>query len=178
MKKHHILIGTSITLALAILFTVGVFAFFRITSTVNRHIGTNSTDEAGRVPISAFADLFSYSVSPHYNNDSEVSTADTRHTLYLTADVTLENNIFISSDVHIDLNGHTLYLNGHTLTLTHAYHGTAVVSNGKIAPYNEADTPVAGKVVFDTPHAKVTLDRVKSSSLMMQSRSRKFEYWV
>lgn len=160
MKKHHILIGTSITLALAILFTVGVFAFFRITSTVNRHIGTNSTDEAGRVPISAFADLFSYSVSPHYNNDSEVSTADTRHTLYLTADVTLENNIFISSDVHIDLNGHTLYLNGHTLTLTHAYHGTAVVSNGKIAPYNEADTPVAGKVVFDTPHAKVTLDRV------------------
>ena len=160
MNKRRILIGALITLVLAALLTVGVFAFFRITATQERGIGTSSADEAGRVPIASFADLFEYSRSPHYNDDSEVSAADTRHTLYLTADVKLASNIFISSDVHIDLNGHTLALNGYTLTLTHAYHGTAVLSNGTVAPFNDDETPRAGKIVFDTPHARVTLDRL------------------
>ena len=140
--------------AFALLTTLGVFAYFKIVKSQNGDIGV-SAEDSSVIEISSFSDLFAYSVNPTYNDSGAVSGADARHTLVLTDDITLTTNVFIGTDCHIDLSGHTLNLNGYTLTVTHAYHGTTVLSGGDIAPYNE-DGTVAGKIIFDTPYSVVT----------------------
>jgi hypothetical protein len=158
MKKKRLLAVISIALIISVLTTVGALAYFRITKSADKDIGVSANAD-GRIEISSFNDLYTYSVNPNYNDPSQTSPDSARHTLYFTADVTLTTNVFITSDCHIDLAGHKLNLGGHTLTVTHAYSGTTVLSGGTVNPY-DIDGEAAGKIVFDTPESVVTLDGV------------------
>ena len=158
MKRNKLLAAISIALIVSVLTTVGVLAYFGIKKSIDKDIGVAANDD-GRIEISSFEELFAYSVNPTYNDPSKTSSESARHTLYFTADVTLTANVFITSDCHIDLGGHALNLGGHTLTVTHAYSGTTVLSGGTVNPY-DIDGETAGKIVFDTPKSVVTLDGV------------------
>lgn len=159
MNKRRLTAAVAISLAFLMLTAVGVFAYFRITKSLDKDIGVGA-DDTGRVEIASFSDLFAYSVNPTYNDPSSSSGDAARHTLYLTADIKLDEHIFIGSDCHIDLGGKTLDLNGHTMTISHAYTGTTVISGGTVDPYDDSDTAVAGALVIDTPSSTVTLDGV------------------
>ena len=146
------------------LIAIGVFAYFRITAEDDGELGVSSEDE--RVEIRSFSALMQFADAGVHNDGSPASDADMRKTLVLTEDIRLEANVFITADCHIDLGGNTLSLNGHTLTLTHGYHGSTVISGGTVLPYSEAGTdsdgneipPVQGKLVFDLPHSEAILD--------------------
>ena len=158
MKKKKLLLAITVALIISVLTAIGTLAYFRITKSADKDIGVSANAD-GRIEISSFNDLFTYSVNPNYNDPSQTSPDSARHTLYFTSDITLTANVFITSDCHIDLAGHTLNLGGHTLTVTHAYSGTTVLSGGTVTPY-DTDGNAAGKIVFDTPSSLVTVDGV------------------
>ncbi len=164
--KRRIFIAAAVALALVLASAIGVFAYFTAIVNADKTFGVDSADTT--VEIGSYAQLYQYSASTVYNDGAGASTAENRVTLKLTADIALADDIFISKDVHIDLDGHTLDLNGKTLTLTHGYSGSTVISDGTVDLYSEetkaADgtvTPAApGMLVFDTPSSKVVIDGV------------------
>lgn len=164
--KRRISIAATVALALVLASAIGVFAYFTAAVNADKAFGVDSADTT--VEIGSYAQLYQYSASTVYNDGAGASTAENRVTLKLTADIALGDDIFISKDVHLDLGGHTLDLNGKTLTLTHGYSGSTVISGGTVDLYSEekkaADgtvTPAApGMLVFDTPSSEVVIDGV------------------
>jgi len=167
----------SIAVIIAILASVlsaGVFAFFKIIKNGTGELGTSSSESF--YDISSYSELVLMSAPYKHNDSSSVSDSSQRHVLRLTKDITLGADLFIESDVSIDLGGHTLYLDGYTLTFTHSYHGSTVISNGNIALYREGYTDssdnyvpaVSGNVVFDLINSTPVIDRVNFLDDSMQ----------
>lgn len=164
--KRRIFIAAAVALALVLASAIGVFAYFTAIVNADKTFGVDSSDTT--VEIGSYAQMYQYSASTVYNDRAGASTAENRVTLKLTADIALGDDIFISKDVHIDLDGHTIDLNGKTLTLTHGYSGSTVISGGTVDLYSEekkaADgtvTPASpGMLVFDTPNSTVVIDGI------------------
>ena len=94
-----------------------------------------------------------------FNDNRPVTAAAERLMLKFVFDVTLQNDITLRADCHIDLNGKTLYLAGHSLAISHTYRGTASIKNGTVVvnAQKEGDNLLQtqqGKVYFDTPYAQ------------------------
>ena len=165
-NRKILIVAISLLIALSVM-TLGVFAYFKIINSENR--GFDTASDGTVVEISSFYELYAFSKSEGYNSASSTSELRDRKTLVFTGDITLSSNVFITADCHIDLNGNSLYLNGKTLTFTHGYSGSTVVSDGKIYPYSEAfednmgnqNPEVLGKIVFDLPNSEVVLDSLE-----------------
>lgn len=135
------------------------------------------------IDVSSFSDLWMYSVGSEeetiatsteitgkYNDFSQVSKSTDRKILHLTSDITLDADLTITGDYHIDLGGKTLYLNGHDLAISHTYSGSVIISNGTIVVDEEIETSgetegeeataAQGKIYFDTPYSTPTVDTV------------------
>lgn len=125
------------------------------------------------VEVSSYADLYKYAGGNAdgslFNDGSATTTTAQRIVLKFTKDITLEDNLVVTADCHIDLNGKTLYLNGNYLVLSHAYYGSTIVKNGKIVldkyvektDDNTTTTElVLGKLYFVTPNAAASVEEV------------------
>lgn len=172
--KRLILISVLSVLA-AVCATVGVsFAYFSANNSNTSAVVTaiEGTDLVSKV--SDFGGLYQVTKSSYYNDGEIVSsTSYNRKIVRLTSDITLANDILITADVHIDLNGYALNLNGYTLTIQHAYAGTfllydgSAASSGRIVSYaNSAANAVysAANIVVDTINAVVINNAVIDSN--------------
>lgn len=156
------------------------FAYFSSSSgdetyTIGTEIVSDDDGTSYVVTVSDFSALARVSKSSYYNSSSKVSSSSTydRKVITLSSDITLENDLWITADAYIDLNGNTLDLNGYTLTIQHSYAGTFTVYDGTIKA-NEITTTTTdesgtvtttttynGSVVIDAPNASVLFDSVK-----------------
>lgn len=119
------------------------------------------------VEVGSYDELFAASVGNDgtgiFNDGNPVSQKSDRTVITLTADVTLQNDLTVTADAHLNLNGNTLHLNGNNLAFVHGYHGTVRVYNGTIVVDNipeEGQTANSGKVFFVTPNASAATDGV------------------
>lgn len=168
MKKKAILSIIVLIVAVLQLFlsiTSFVNAFFLTTASVDIEKGESGfqtdddpTDPTGDgiIEINTASGLVKQSADTSGPAAGKISgvTETNRKTLRLTGDITLTQDILVTADCHIDLNGKTINLNGHTLTVSHNYAGTFVISNGTIAVQTD------GKFYIFTPTATVQLDRL------------------
>ena len=167
MKKlHKKWIIPVLSLVAAACLATGTYAYFSHTSeSGNQHISAEITD-GGRVNVSSFEQLFSYSKAEAYNDPDKTSAVGKRMTLTLQNDITLLSDLIVTADCHIDLNAKKLYLAGHSLTISHSYAGSFVISNGAIVPdalsasSDSSEENAFGKIYADVPYADVIFDRV------------------
>ncbi len=128
-KCKTLLISLSVVTVLG-LAVGGTYAYFNYTSSSNAvGIVTNINDETV-VEVASFKELFACTKAEFYDDKSIVSSDDSRKIVKLTDDITLTDELYITADVHIDLNGHTLNLNGNALTFKHGYAGVFAVYDG------------------------------------------------
>ncbi|MFQ9424603.1 MAG: hypothetical protein ACLR3U_11505 [Christensenellaceae bacterium] len=113
MKKlHKKWIIPVLSLVAAACLATGTYAYFSHTSeSGNQHISAEITD-GGRVNVSSFEQLFSYSKAEAYNDPDKTSAVGKRMTLTLQNDITLLSDLIVTADCHIDLNAKKLYLAG------------------------------------------------------------------
>ncbi len=180
MRKKLIILIT-LVVSVVLVTAISAFAYFKLSSdkdiTVN-HSLTNDIKE-----ISSFSDFVKYSKATEYNDHNESSelSNDTaaRRTLKFTADIILHNNVEITTDCNIDLNGYNLYLNGYNLYFNHGYYGTFQFYSsssdvGKIYPkqivinddvISEATDATSGSISINTPHAIVITNNLMVYSI-------------
>jgi len=140
-----------VIISLSLLFVAGisVFAYFMATSSKDVKASTAITDETV-IEIASFDDLYNYSKASTYNDKDIVSNTSNRKILKLTEDiVTLNNDLVITSDVHINLNGKTLDLNDYSLTFKHGYAGVFSIFSGNVLLGENGN----GKITIDLPNA-------------------------
>ena len=147
-----------VIISLSLLFVAGisVFAYFMATSEKDVEGSTAITNET-IIEIASFDDLFNYSKASAYNDKDIVSNKSNRKILKLTEDVvSLNNDLVITSDVHINLNGKTLDLNDHSLTFKHGYTGVFSLFNGNVLVGENGN----GKITIDLPNASFVTNGV------------------
>ena len=141
--KKKIIILTSIIFSLLLVMSVGVFAYFQITSN-EKTININHNFDSDTIEVDDYNDLFNNSVEKKYNDNLDVEELNqaSRKTLKFIDNIVLTDDLFITSNISFDLNGKNLYLNGHNIVFTYNYYGTTeIYSNsefGYIIP-NEVD---------------------------------------
>lgn len=147
-----------VIISLSLLFVAGisVFAYFMATSEKDVKGSTAIANET-IIEIASFDDLFNYSKASSYNDKDIVSNTSNRKILKLTEDVvSLNNDLVITSDVHINLNGKTLNLNDHSLTFKHGYTGVFSLFNGNVLLGDNGN----GKITIDLPNASFVTNGV------------------
>ena len=147
-----------VIISLSLLFVAGisVFAYFMATSEKDVK-GTTAITNETIIEIASFDDLFNYSKASAYNDKDIVSNKSNRKILKLTEDVvSLNNDLVITSDVHINLNGKTLDLNDHSLTFKHGYTGVFSLFNGNVLVGENGN----GKITIDLPNASFVTNGV------------------
>ena len=160
MKKLYKIIIFIVTAILLCVSSVVVLAYY-----VNHDLGqeaTASMDITSDVveEVASFNDLIEKGTTDIYNDYQNVSVYNSnlslnrRVVLKLTSNITLQSDIILSKDIHIDLNGKTLNLNNNVLTLRHGYYGCFELYNGTIERGN------SGKIEVDLIHAGFQTDRL------------------
>lgn len=123
------------------------------------------------VEVGSYAEFYKYACGSNvgglFNDGSQTTDITKRIVFKLVNDITIEDNLVVTANCHIDLNGKTLYLNGNYLALSHAYYGSTVVKNGRIVLDKEVEvaegvTPTAklGKLYFVTPNSTASVENV------------------
>ena len=160
MKKLN-KIGIIISSIFILAFIVGfsVFAYFKLSSNQNVDASTAITTE-NIINIASFDDLFNNSKSGNYNDSNEVYNSENRKILKLTNSIELKNDLIITNDIHLDLNGNQLNLNNKTLTFKHGYNGCFSLYNGTI----EKGSNGLGKIDIDLPNAGFITNSVSYQS--------------
>ena len=136
MKKKLIILISTIV-ALLVVIPTCVFAYFSITSnekTINlNHNFNNDIHE-----VADYYEFVRHSKEKNYNDELDIENYDSqdekntnRKTIKLTQDIVLKANVFITSNISIDLNGYRLYLNGFALTFGYEYYGTTEIYSNK-----------------------------------------------
>ena len=145
-KGRKILISFCLTVIALFSVITATFAYFNISNIgdISGDINVNITVD-NNVEVNDFASLYVACKNDTYNDSNVVSSTSNRKTIKFMDDITLINDLFVSADVHINLNNHTLNLNGYTLTITHGYKGSILIYNGTIDP-----SVNQGKIVIDT----------------------------
>ena len=110
------------------------------------HKPVQSTDRV--LSVSSERDIRFIATDRDFNSINKSSDKTHRKIIRLDADVILTDNLIITSDFNLDLNGYTLNLAGYDFTVRHGYFGDIAVFGGTII-----STPTGGKLVFDTPNA-------------------------
>ncbi len=145
--------------SVALVCSLLVTAYFTFSKTQDETV-TISPD-LQTVEVGDFEELFFATQTGSYNDkNGTASTTTERKTVKLTADITLVADLEITADVHLDLGGFTLALNGHTLTFRHSYHGSVVLSGGNVKCGKSGDNLLVGAVVIDLPNSALLCDNV------------------
>ena len=101
----------SFCLTVIALFSVitATFAYFNISNIgdISGDINVNITID-NNVEVNDFASLYVACKNDTYNDSNVVSSTSNRKTIKFMDDITLINDLFVSADVHINLNNHTL----------------------------------------------------------------------
>ena len=136
--------------------TMAVYAYFK--DSENGLLGNYSVADDGTftVTVGNSAELSAAVRDGAFDSALKVSGATgDRITVKLAADITLYNNIFVTSDCHIDLGGKILYLNGYSVSFTHTYLGNTELRNGIIKTKIPSD-----KIYIDTPNNALIIDGI------------------
>lgn len=145
-KKLILLI--SITSILFLSIGITLFAYFSFNKEQDVSAESGITDE-NVVLIASFDDLFNNSKASSNNDSNKVTNANNRKILRLTSNIDLTNDIIITNDVHLDLNGKTINLNDHELQFKNGYAGTFSMYGGVVS----LGTKGTGKITIDLPYA-------------------------
>ena len=142
-----------------------IYAYFSNSHGEDKRFGIDP--EIERIEVSDFKELFFVTQARNYNDISGAAdiTKKSRKTVTMTKDITFDADLEITADVHLDLGGFNLYLNGHTLTFRHSYHGSIVLSNGNVILSKDKDGKISGAVYADTPNAAVMLSGVQIGTI-------------
>ena len=161
MKKKKVIL--SLIIAFVLLFSgITAYAYFstvkpfshNVSYTVpDNYIQINTLDDFYRE-----IDLYKDNQSTDFNSSSEVSTK--RKTLILNSDLELTADAIITSDCHINLNGHTINLNGKRFNIKNTFDGTIAIFNTAAQKAVITDSVGTNQVVIDTPNACVVIDKV------------------
>ncbi len=163
-------------------FAVSMYAFFTSDSYKSLSGQVSGSDKAtNAIEVSSFHDLWKYSVGGTTftsgettyikgkdNDDEKTSDVANRLVLKFTDDIELASDISFHSDIHLDLNGKTLYLNGYELIISHTYNGNTIISNGGVVvdesltddEQTAGKTAKTGMIYFDIPYSKYYLNGV------------------
>lgn len=162
MKKKAI---TILIISLITLFAssvTAVFAYFYISAESDKQptITVGETNNDYVITVSTETDFLYYVKDGTYNGKDAVSILANanRITVTLGADITLKRNVFVTADVHIDLNGHTLDLNGFDLSYQHTYSGAFALSGGTIDSYDVDGN--GGTIYLEIPNATVITENL------------------
>ena len=167
LKTHKIIVCIALTLVLctgAALLAQALFQAFTgdVDGTVT--VTPPAVGNAVYVSVATEAELIAATKDATYNANNPYSQATTRKIVQLTEDITLNSDLLITLDCHIDLGTHTLDTNGYTVTVFHTYTGAFVIANGKLISSKTVTddqggvTPVNGSLVINTPNAAVLVD--------------------
>lgn len=170
-----------------------VFAFFG-TAQDKDYVGSVGANSA-TVTVDTFEQLLAYGKGGYFNKGGISSPSDSsviqsgeditvsggdRYTIKLGADVTLKDNLFITADCHIDMNGKTINMNGKVITFIHGYEGTTQIFNGTLSGdsvyvYVYYALSV-GKMMFTNVNYKVGLNVSADSSIYTYDISNNQKY--
>lgn len=167
MKKKVLMAFISI-FTVASIISFSVFAYFKLVTSVDEDLTIAPTNNI--IEISTFEEFNANAKAVAYNDGSSVSSSSERITLKLKNDITLDNNLEITRDIHMDINGQRLYLNGYDLAIHHTYFGTfeiydSAVEKGfiqatQVLEEESEATPKVGHLIIHTPNAFVLVKAV------------------
>lgn len=142
-----------------------IYAYFSNSHGEDKSFGIDP--EIERIEVSDFKELFFATQARNYNDISGAAgiTEKSRKAVTMTKDIALDADLEITADIHLDLGGFNLYLNEHTLTFRHSYHGSIVLSNGNVILSKDKDGKISGAVYADTPNAAVMLSGVQIGTI-------------
>lgn len=152
-KAKRIILIFALCILAAAASAAGVFAYFSRASAKTETISTEIAEDGEKAfvaEVNDFDGLYRATKSEYYNDKNILSVIEEndvdRKIVRLGGNITLNNDLYVTADVHIDLNGKMLALNGHTLFVQHGYAGVFSIYNGTMSVNN-------GEVVIDTPNA-------------------------
>ena len=171
MSKKKILIRSMI-ISLFLLCGICAYAYFNKIID-NTHNMSSDLNENSIIVVNnatefyAAVKYYDETANDKYNSNGVISTK--RKTIELAADITFYNDVLVTADCHINLNGHTIDLNGYNLTFKHQFEGVFevysnplnildedenIISTGAIVD-SLTDSTKNGKIIVDTPNAGV-----------------------
>ena len=165
MKRKYVIL--SIVIFVIFLFSgITVYAYFSNNTSFNHNVSYDIPD--GYVQINTLnefyneIDLYKDNLSNDFNDSSLVSK--TRKTLILNVDLTLTADAIVTSDCHINLNGHKLDLNGFKFNIKNTYAGTIAIFSTSVSKSVITDSIGANEIIIDTPNACFIVDNVHVDS--------------
>lgn len=176
MKKR--LISGLILLALTLVLSVGAAfaALYTTQGSTDAQITLPATQSHNVYNVSSADRLFGIAFNEKYNDyaavtDTQIIEYDgqtglpmntsNRIVIRLQEDITLNYDLVINRDVNIDLNGHTLDFNGHSLTVRHAYYGQfALYSSSGTGRLENSDVQRPSALRIQTPFADIFVDEI------------------
>lgn len=169
MKKRKIIIST-ILLIFILVTTISAVAYFKINSNQISISDSRSLD-GDIIEVSSYSDLFNYSKAKSYNDKEIEEKSSSRKTLQFKNDIVLLNNLEITANINIDLNGYYLYLNGKDINFNHSYYGSVQLYSNKVNGYiipeeiiyqndviEAKENGNDGIININTPNAVVTIN--------------------
>lgn len=198
MSKKKIFIS-SVIISLFLLLGICGYAYFIKTIDNTHNISSTLTDNSVVVVKNAteFYEAVQYydeTANDEYNSNEVISSK--RKTIQLADNIKLYNNVLVTADYHINLNGYTIDLNGYNLVFKSQFEGTftvysnpltatddkgTIISTGAIVDSSEGtkttvdgvETIVKGKIIVDTPNACVTFDKtiVSDTAIVVENAS-------
>ena len=152
-KTYKILIA--IVMSIFLFTGVSVFAYYIFFDGGKEASIDLDIEDENVVLVSSYNQLIEAGTNDKYNDYSSVSNSSSRTIIRLDDNITLEGDILLTRDIHLDLNGKTLNLNNKTLTIKNFYSGCFMIYNGTI---NSGSGN--GKIVLDMPNMYYISDSI------------------
>lgn len=151
-KTNKIIVSIALTLVLCTGAALLAQAFFQAfnqnaSGTVTVTPPANTENDNVYIEVDTEAKLIAATKDPQYNASGDQSVTATRKIILLTADVTLNSDLLITRDCHIDLGGKTLDTGDYAVTVYHTYTGTFIITNGNLIGTLNVNTPNAAVLV-------------------------------
>ncbi|MEG1996795.1 MAG: hypothetical protein RR036_04715, partial [Oscillospiraceae bacterium] len=136
------------------------FAFFTaVPKTVKVDASLNAAPTI--VEVATQAQLRKATTTSFFNSLANTSTTSERVVVKLTDNITLTQNLIVTRDCHIDLNGKTLSIGKNSLTIKHSFYGSFVITSSVPSGQIAATTGTSDNFLINTPNAVVIVDETK-----------------
>lgn len=168
---------------LAISLTTGiVLAYFNSGGNNDRDLIVNANEKT--VIVNSESELLKLSRDGDFSQMGSTSNLNggNRYTLLLGGDLTITQNIFINSDIHLDLGEHELILGDYSLTIEHAYGGTVAISNGTISNQKgsgvNATLDGVGKLYVYAPNSELVVSGITGDLIVDVSKEKNSQNYL
>lgn len=168
--KKNITILILIFATVVMLVTGIVHAYFNYSNQSDAQITVES--EQTVVSITRESELIEFTRDGNFNNYLKVNSTEGkgRKVLRLENDITLGNDIFITADISLDLNGKTLSLNGKNISVNHSYYGIFAIDNNPAAlsdgVIERNDTE---KIYLQIPNATLLVGSIENGNVIFKT---------